>query len=440
MIWIVTILATLMYLGFGVIYAAGFSKRKHFRWSMLITAAAIFLTQAGMFFWLQAENYVGATIWMGLGYILMMLALWVNVRITWTVASYYAVWASCTWYLAYEVSMVCCYLLNKRWGIPTSVFPAVLFLVGAIGVIVCRYTVAIWIPEDKRFLIGPRQLTSALVLLGMQGYLFLWFVEQCSGIQNELLQGGDWFGILQMQILCVVVLYLQNELFKKSAMRQARLVSDLLWRQQKEHYRIAKENIDIINRKCHDLKHQISALRDMCTKEEREKYIEEIQDSIQIYEAMVKTGNDVLDTILTEKSLACKANNIVVSCVADGEGLEFLHPVDLYTIFGNAMDNAIECVKHFKEKEKRQIDVLIHRQHQFLIVQIMNPVERELEFEDNLPVTTKHDKDYHGYGLRSIKNTVKKYNGVFQVKIKDGCFCLKILFPVKKEWEKVPMD
>ena len=73
---------------------------------------------------------------------------------------------------------------------------------------------------------------------------------------------------------------------------------------------------------------QTCALPILCTKEEREKYIEEIQDSIQIYEAMVKTGNDVLDTILTEKSLACKANNIVVSCVADGEGLEFLHPVD----------------------------------------------------------------------------------------------------------------
>ena len=49
-----------------------------------------------------------------------------------------------------------------------------------------------------------------------------------------------------------------------------------------------------------------------------------------------------------------------------------------------------------------------------------------------LPVTTKHDKAYHGYGLRSIKNSVKKYNGVFQVKIKDGCFCLKILFPIKE--------
>ena len=63
---------------------------------------------------------------------------------------------------------------------------------------------------------------------------------------------------------------------------------------------------------------------------------------------------------------------------------------------------------------------------------VMKPVEEELEFEDNLPVTTKHDKAYHGYGLRSIKNSVKKYNGVFQVKIKDGCFCLKILFPIKE--------
>ena len=405
MSWIVNILATLIYLGFGIIYAVGFSKRKHFRYSIVVTAAAIFLAQAGMFLLFQVENWFGAMMWMALGYVMMLLSLWVNVKMTMAVASYYAVWASCTWCLAYELSMVFCWLLRKRWEIPAEVFPIVLLLVGTAGVIVCRYTVAIWIPENKRFMIGPRQLTSALVLLAMQGYLFLWFVKQCVNNRSGGLQGGNWFSILQMQILCVVVLYLQNELFKKSAMRQERLVSDLLWRPQKEHYRIAKENIDIINRKCHDLKHQIAALRDMCTKEEREKYIEEIQDSIQIYEAMVKTGNDVLDTILTEKSLACKENNIVVSCVADG---------------------------NLQKQEKRQIDVLIHRQHQFLIVQIMNPVEEELEFEDNLPVTTKHDKAYHGYGLRSIKNSVKKYNGVFQVKIKDGCFCLKILFPIKE--------
>ena len=135
MIWVVNILATFMYLGFGVIYAAGFPKRKHFYCSMIATAAAIFLAQIGMSLLLKKEHYAGATVWMILGYVLMMLALWINVKMTAAVAAYYAVWASCTWYLAYELSLVCCWLLHKRWGIPPCRIPDMLFLVGAIGVI-----------------------------------------------------------------------------------------------------------------------------------------------------------------------------------------------------------------------------------------------------------------------------------------------------------------
>ena len=94
MIWIVNILATMMYLGFGVIYAAGFPKRKHFGYSMTVTVAAIFLAQIGMSFLLQAENYLGATMWMVSGYVLVLITLWSNVKMTAAVAAYYAVWAS----------------------------------------------------------------------------------------------------------------------------------------------------------------------------------------------------------------------------------------------------------------------------------------------------------------------------------------------------------
>ena len=121
MSWIVNILATLIYLGFGIIYAVGFSKRKHFRYSIVVTAAAIFLAQAGMFLVFQVENWFGAMMWMALGYVMMLLSLWVNVKMTMAVASYYAVWASCTWCLAYELSMVFCWLLRKRWEIPAEV-------------------------------------------------------------------------------------------------------------------------------------------------------------------------------------------------------------------------------------------------------------------------------------------------------------------------------
>ena len=143
MSWIVNILATLIYLGFGIIYAVGFSKRKHFRYSIVVTAAAIFLTQAGMFLLFRVENWFGAMMWMALGYVLMMLSLWVNVKMTMAVASYYAVWASCTWCLAYELSMVFCWLLPKTlaaalvtilfWGLVILCMPLGLLLMLVFG-------------------------------------------------------------------------------------------------------------------------------------------------------------------------------------------------------------------------------------------------------------------------------------------------------------------
>ena len=85
----------------------------------------------------------------------------------------------------------------------------------------------------------------------------------------------------------------------------------------------------------------------------RGKHIsKKIEKSVQIYSAIVRTGNEILDTILTEKSLICENSGIHINCVADGSLLAFMNPVDLYTLFGNALDNAIEAVRKLESKEK----------------------------------------------------------------------------------------
>ena len=403
-------------------------RKTHFKVRLILSGAVCVLILSGVYYLIENLtdwSYWGQVPLLFITYFSAVLIFYNCVKGKGFGLWYCGVWGTMTFLLVLETSYVLCSPLLGDLG---NWLLKILFSVAvnvAIGL-----TLARWMPEKGQYQIGPRQMVSAWVFCIMSENLFIY---------AKVDPGAALFNIV-LQFYCITLLYLQSALFKKSSMRKELETIQLLWHQQKGQYQLSKETIELINHKCHDLKHQVQAIRAVKDEKERETYLEKIEKSVQIYSAIVRTGNEILDTILTEKSLICKANNIVVSCVADGKGLEFLHPVDLYTIFGNAMDNAIECVKHFKEKEKRQIDVLIHRQHQFLIVQIMNPVERELEFEDNLPVTTKHDKDYHGYGLRSIKNTVKKYNGVFQVKIKDGCFCLKILFPVKKEWEKVPMD
>ncbi|MBQ9166171.1 MAG: sensor histidine kinase [Oscillospiraceae bacterium] len=298
---------------------------------------------------------------------------------------------------------------------------------------VCAYlplmlTVRKWLPVYEAGHVGPRQTLSAvLIYIIFQALMTNFYPDGAfrqGGVQGVL--------IFLCQIYCVTILYLQTALFQKSAIRKELEIMNLMWHQHAEQYKLSKENIALINQKCHDLKHQVAAMRTMEGGQQREKYLKEIEDSVRIYDAIVKTNNDTLDTVLTEKSLLCEANNIVIHCVADGPKLNFMDPVDIYTVMGNALDNAIEAVMAFEEKEMRVIDVLIHERQGFLVIRVTNPLKRKLMFREGLPVSVKPDNGYHGVGLRSIQYTARKYGGELTVGTEDDCFSLRIAIPLSK--------
>ena len=112
---------------------------------------------------------------------------------------------------------------------------------------------------------------------------------------------------------------------------------------QYAQYRSAQDSIDLINKKYHDLKHQIAVLRSE-TSEEKAHYLDAMEQEIRSYEAQNKTGNEVLDVVLTEKSMHCEARHITLNCVADGSAVAFVEPGDLYALFSNALDQAIDAV------------------------------------------------------------------------------------------------
>ncbi len=350
--------------------------------------------------------------------ILMQHTCW---RISWSIAIYGAIWSFMSWQLLYEMALGIEGLVISP-SEDTIVMICITALVFVIGLSVAAVTIARWMLAGTQKRIGPRQLITAILIFGT-------FEVISISTGRVKLDSSTWITLYLSQTLLALILYLQNELFKKSAMRQELEVMNLLWKKEQEQYQLSKENIALINQKCHDLKHQIRAIRNS-SKEEMDKYLEEMEGSIRIYEAIVKTGNEVLDTILTEKSLYCEERGITVSCVADGSQMDFINTVDLYAILGNALDNAIEAVEKFKHEEKRQIDVLIHRQHNFLMINIINPMKDALVYEEELPLSTKGDNRYHGFGLRSMKYLVKKYDGYLSISTEDGCFSLKILIPI----------
>ena len=84
------------------------------------------------------------------------------------------------------------------------------------------------------------------------------------------------------------------------------------------------------------------------------------------------------------------------------------------------------------EKEKRLIHVTVSKQRNFLILRFENYYEDKLQYNEGALTTTKKEKEYHGYGLKSIKYTVDKYEGAVSIDTKDNWFDLKILIPMKE--------
>lgn len=204
----------------------------------------------------------------------------------------------------------------------------------------------IWKLETKNhYHVGRQKLLYCFSVMGaymlLSNYQFIFWL-----LGEEPETGSNMITLFRLTvgISCALLLYIQNGLEKtQRAEIETDMLRQILYRQQ-EQYQISQENIDLINRKCHDLRYQMEALRKLKDEQEIDEQLKELERSVMIYDSMVKTGNPVLDTVLTEKSLVCEANRINMTCMADGERLNFVGKVDLYTIFGNALDNAIESV------------------------------------------------------------------------------------------------
>lgn len=107
--------------------------------------------------------------------------------------------------------------------------------------------------------------------------------------------------------------------------------------------------------------------------------------------------------------------------------------MDLSAIFGNALDNAIESVMRVEDPEKRLIHVTVSARKGFTLITFENYFEGELSFAGQLPVTTKGDRGFHGYGLKSIRYVAEKYGGSMTVQAEEQWFKLNILFPRPEE-------
>lgn len=240
-----------------------------------------------------------------------------------------------------------------------------------------------------------------------------------------------------IQYFCIGIRFLVSTAFLVSQyyvyqitflQHEGNLIRQLL-RQKSEQYEFTKENIDFIQRKCHDLKHQLRAL-ELAREDERRAVLEETRRAAEFYDATVRTGHEVIDTLLTEKSLLCAQQGIRLSCTVNVQKIRRIGTVDLYTMLSNALDNAIEGVQRLEKPGMKTIRFSMAERGQMLCVEVENYYAGTVTLHGGLPVTSKADAANHGIGVKSIRALARQYGGDIHISLEEQTFLLQIVIPL----------
>lgn len=230
-------------------------------------------------------------------------------------------------------------------------------------------------------------------------------------------------------IISVIFTMLEISLIRVRHSSYEKIKLEELLNEEKRRYDEEKANIEMLNIKYHDLKHFMDDL----SIDKPESVKKELSNFVTQYSTMVKTGNEAIDAILTKKAFYCSQNKIDLSSMVDGARLSFIKDYELYSLFDNAVSNAIEAVKNCPP-EKRVISITSEEKNAVICLTFKNYYTGELRFHNGLPLTSKNT-DYHGYGFKSIRSLVNKCDGKMKISTDKDIFILEIFFSLHSKKE-----
>ncbi len=187
--------------------------------------------------------------------------------------------------------------------------------------------------------------------------------------------------------------------------------------------------IDGIREIRHDFKNNIGVMQILLAKKEYNElsnYFDEINGHYQEKTDIVLTDNTTLNSLIYSKMLIMKSNGITFDYNIKDVTQIPISPLDLCSILGNLLDNAVEaCIKLSAKQEKRYISLNIKRQENMLVIKIINNYNGQ--YNKNF-ITSKRGKG-HGLGLKHVGKIANDHNGHIQVSPTDHQFVVFVFLP-----------
>jgi hypothetical protein len=256
---------------------------------------------------------------------------------------------------------------------------------------------------------------SIIMVSGIACFTTIYFSEEQSVIIYPLCIAAVFSSI---GCVCLVA-YMSNSMQNAYEVQRLKMQQTYYQNKQKEEERIRSVY--------HDMKNHLLVLERSQKSEDAHLMIQELRSQIADYEDYIHTGNDFLDIIIKDKAEYAREKHMEFFSSVDFEGIDFIEPLDISTLFGNGLDNAMEASEKLP-REQRVILVKAGKIQDFVSILIENHCLKEKEKQ--VGRTSKRDFLFHGFGISNMEKAAGKYGGWLTVKNEDGKFVLKILIPI----------
>ena len=343
--------------------------------------------------------------------------------------------------IAIEIWFICCIFLVEAFVYPVSkfIFNNMLLVVIdgqnilrwevyviAIAIRIVSLIIIYEVLKNFKYKIKANDcaVLSTVFMIGFAALMFsVYNVLNLSKIPHILIFFSLTIFVL---IFLIVFLYSKNTMFLREQEQKDKMQIAQL-QQQFAYYQEKLKDEEKVRSVYHDMKNHLLVLQRQINSPETAEMVEKLQSQVAMYEDYDHTGNDILDIILKEKSETAREKHIALSVTADLNGVDFIEPLDVSTIFGNGLDNAIEASEKLPE-EQRAILVKAGRVQNFFSVLIENSCLQNREYTKQR--TTKSDDFLHGFGISNMRKAAEKYDGQLTIKCENEKFTLKILIPI----------
>lgn len=185
----------------------------------------------------------------------------------------------------------------------------------------------------------------------------------------------------------------------------------------------------------HDMKNHITVMNVLYRSgktDELGEYLNGLSDSFADSLAVNDTGSEIADAIISEKRAVAETSGTKLVCDGSLKGLA-INAVILCTVLSNLLDNAIEAAE--QTDNERIITLTAKRTGSFYFISISNPCRGYVDVSADM-ITTKPDREHHGLGLKSVRNTLEKCGGTLELSCKKAgegyVFTAEVILPANK--------